>query len=115
MAEVDHTNPPDPGDGRPTTGWKVIAGAPSVVELVDTLLDLPEHREFNKSELAELADVSRRSAQSYVGTLHEIGLVTEVEGTNPQRYRVNTDSDVAEYLIKLDGAINRRGPARKDN
>lgn len=83
-----------------------------MTELVDTILDLPPHREFNKSELAELANVSRRSAQTHVETLVQAGLLTEVEGTTPQRFRVNQDSEVTEHLKKLDAAINRRGPSR---
>jgi DNA-binding transcriptional ArsR family regulator len=111
MAESEYSDGVSPTDGKPTSGWRVIAGSPAVVDLVDTLLDLPPHREFNKSELAELASVSRRSAQTHTETLLQAGLITEVEGTTPQRYRVDTDSEVTKHLKQLDAAVNRNGPA----
>jgi hypothetical protein len=39
-----------------------------------------------------------------------VGLISEVEGTTPTRYRFNTESEVAEQLIKLDAAVNNAGP-----
>ncbi len=105
----DHANP----DGvSPTTGWRVLAGTPTVVEIVDTLLDLPARRESDESELAELAGVSRRSAQSHTETLVRAGVLTEVPGTTPQRYRVDEDSEVVEHLWELDAAVARSGPTR---
>jgi len=92
-------------------GWRVLAGTPTVVEIVDTLLDLPARREFNKSELAELAGVSRRSAQSHTETLVQAGVLAEVPETTPQRYRADGGSDVVEHLWELDAAVARNGPA----
>lgn len=92
------------------TGWKVIAKNDSVVEIIDTLLDMPPHREFNKSELADHAGVSRKSVHNHIDLLLQLDVVTEVPGTSPQRYRFNTESAVAETLIKLDGAVNNAGP-----
>lgn len=109
MSEASNTDQ-HPAGGTPTTGWKVIAGNPSAVEIVDTILDLPPNREFNKSELAEMAGVSRRSIHTYIGTLLQLDIVEPVEGSSPQRYRFDAASDVSEALIRLDGAINRNGP-----
>jgi len=110
VGSADHTDHADPDDGTPTTGWRVLAGTPTVVEIVDTLLDLPARREFNKSELAELAGVSRRSAQSHTETLVQAGVLVAVPETTPQRYRVDEESDVVEHLWELDAAVARNGP-----
>jgi hypothetical protein len=92
------------------TGWQVIAGSEAMVAIVDALLNLPEHREFNKKELAEFADVSRKSVHTHFDVLLQVDLIKEVPNTNPTRYQLNLESEVAELLVRLDGAINRAGP-----
>lgn len=96
--------------GETATGWGILARSSSIVDIIDTLLDLPPHREFNKSELAELADVSRKSVHNHLDLLVELKIVTEVPDTSPQRYRFAPDSDVSRALIQLDGAVNNAGP-----
>lgn len=107
--------PADTGDapeeaGTVPTGWGVLAKNDSVVDIIDTLLDMPPHREFNKSELADLANVSRKSVHNHIDLLLHLEIVTAVPDTSPTRYRFNPDSDVAEALIRLDGAVNQAGP-----
>lgn len=92
------------------SGWIALSKNESVVYLVDALLDLPPHREFNKSELAEKAEVSRQSVHRHLDLLAHAGIVEGVDGTSPQRYRFNADSPVSEALIQLDGALNEVGP-----
>lgn len=106
---ADTVNAPEEAGNAPT-GWGVIAKNDSVVDIIDTLLDMPPHREFNKSELADFADVSRKSVHNHIDLLLHLGIVTEVPETAPTRYRFNPDSDVAEALIRLDGAVNNTGP-----
>lgn len=101
---IDESTPDHP------TGWEVVARNGSVVSLIDALLSMPAHREFNKTELAEFAGVSRKSVHNHFDLLQQLGLVTEVDNTSPQRYRFHADSDVAEALIRLDGAVNNAGP-----
>lgn len=111
MARSERPNVPE-GVSEPLTGWSVIARNRSVVDIVDALLDLPPHREFNKSELADLADVSRKSVHNHLGLLLALGVVVEVEGTSPQRYRFHPEGEVSEAVIRLDGVVNNAGPAR---
>ncbi|MEZ3116350.1 winged helix-turn-helix domain-containing protein [Halobaculum sp. MBLA0147] len=85
------------------TGWAAITGTPAVSAIVDTLLDLPAEREFNKSELAELAGVSRNTVGNHIDTLEAVGLVTEV--SHAHRYRVDTDSPVFRAATELDVAV----------
>lgn len=101
-------SPTEAGDAP--TGWKVIAKNNSVVDIIDTLLDMPQQREFNKSELAEFAGVSRKSVHNHIDLLLQLEVVTEVPDTSPQRYRFDAESEVAEHLIRLDGAVNNAGP-----
>ncbi len=92
------------------TGWLVLAKHESAAKIVDALLDLPGNREFNQSELAEEADVSRQSVANHLDLLLGVDILDPVSGTSPQRYRFNPESDVSKALIRLDGAINAAGP-----
>jgi hypothetical protein len=110
MAETEHHDTPILDDEEPVTGWELIARNRSVVAIIDALLSMPPHREFNKSELAEFADVSRKSVHTHLPLLHDLNVVEEVPNTTPTRYRFNTENEVSEALIKLDGAVNNAGP-----
>ena len=104
--------PAEAGDAP--TGWAVLAKNDSVVDILDTLLDMLPHREFNKSELADHADVSRKSVHNHIDLLTHLDVVTEVEATVPTRYRFAPESDVAQALMKLDSAVNAAGPHATD-
>jgi DNA-binding XRE family transcriptional regulator len=67
-------------------------------------LDAPAHREYTQSELAEKAGVSRKPVHRHLDLLLEVG------NRGHPRYQFNPESEVAEQLIKLDGALNRAGP-----
>jgi len=92
------------------SGWLALTRNESVVYIVDALLDAPAHREYTQSELAEKAGVSRKSVQRHLDLLLEADVLTEVGNSGHSRYRFNTESDVVEYLIMLDGALNQTGP-----
>lgn len=91
------------------SGWLVLTKNESVPYIVDALLDAPPHREFNQTELAELAGVSRQSVSRYLDLLVDVGIVEALDGTSPQRYRFDPESHVSEALIRLDGAMNDAG------
>jgi Fic family protein len=91
------------------SGWLVLTKNESVPYIVDALLDAPPHREFNQTELAELAGVSRQSVSRYLDLLVDVGIVKSLDGTSPQRYRFDPESRVSEALIRLDGAMNAAG------
>lgn len=73
--------------------------------LIDALLDLPPGREFNKTEFASHAGVTRQTVGTYIDVLLETEVVEEVPQTTPQRYRV-TESDVVRELYELNSALN---------
>lgn len=109
MPKNGRVKPPDDAPESPS-GWQVIAKSEAVVDIIDALLNLPAHREFNKSELADFADVSRKSVHTHLPLLRQIGIIEEVPDTTPTRYRFDPSTEVSELLIKLDGAVNRAGP-----
>ena len=74
--------------------------------MIDTSLDLPGGREFNKSDLAELADVSRNTVGRHMDLLVDIGVVEEV--SYAPRYRVDADSEVFRLLTELDAAASEQ-------
>lgn len=99
--DEDSTNP----RYNPPTGWLQLTKNDSVPLVIDALLDLPAHREFNQTELADIAGVSRQSVNRHLDLLVELGVVEPVENTSPQRYRFAEDSPVSRHLIALDGAV----------
>ncbi|MDY6776087.1 MAG: hypothetical protein SV253_08465 [Halobacteria archaeon] len=87
------------------SGWLYLTQHESVAIIVDALLDLPPHREFNKTELAEHAGVTRQTVANYVDLLLELSIIEEVPDTSPTRYRV-AESDVVKELYELNSALN---------
>jgi len=80
----------------------------SVPILLDALLDLPPGREFNKTELADHAGVTRQTVGAYTGLLLEVEVIEEVPNTSPQRYRL-AESAVVDELFALNSALNAAG------
>lgn len=77
----------------------------SVPILVDALLTLPPGREFNKTELAGHAGVTRQTVSNYIDLLIETDIVEEVPNTSPRRYRV-AKREVVQELFELNSALN---------
>jgi len=80
----------------------------SVPILIDAILTLPPGREFNKTEFAEHAGVTRQTVSNYIDLLLETDIVEEVPNTSPRRYRV-AKSDVVQELFELNSALNTAG------
>lgn len=121
MYEYPMANAPRTGsDGQNTfrethpSGWLVLTRNESVPYMIDALLDFPPHREFNQTELAERAGVSRQSVSRHLDVLLDTDVIEPVSNTSPQRYRFNEESPVSTALIQLDGAMNAAGPASSE-
>ena len=87
------------------SGWLYLTQHDAIPILDDELLDLPPNREFNKTELAEHAGVTRQTVGNYTELMCEVELIKEVPNTSPRRYRV-ADSDVVRELFELNSALN---------
>ena len=87
------------------SGWFYLTQHEAVPILVDALLDLPTNREFNKSEFADHAGVTRQTVGNYTALLQEVELIEEVPNTSPQRYRI-ADSAVVRELHGFNSALN---------
>lgn len=60
-------------------------------------------REFNVSEIARLADVARSTVYDHLDDLQQLGVIEKAGDTaQGSRYQF-ADSDVADYVWKLDG------------
>lgn len=111
MSETaDDSSVPQGVDEKCNTGWRVLTGNQSVVKMIDAAMYYPPHREFTKTELAEQADVSRQSVHNHIDLLVYIDVIEPVPDSSPQRYRFNHESEVSEAIIRLEGAMNRKGP-----
>lgn len=88
------------------SGWLALTRNESVSYVIDALLDAPAKREFNQSELAREAGVSRQSVARHLDLLTGVGILTPIEGTSPHRYRFEPDSPVSEAIIELERAMN---------
>jgi DNA-binding transcriptional ArsR family regulator len=95
---------------RYPSGWLALTKHGSVPRIVDALLDCPPHREFNQSELADAAEVSRQSVNRHLELLLDVGIVEPVENTRPQRFRFDPECDVSRAILRLEGAMNAVGP-----
>ncbi|XGI84768.1 hypothetical protein ACEU6E_10665 (plasmid) [Halorutilales archaeon Cl-col2-1] len=87
------------------SGWLYLTQHESIPILIDALLDLPPRKEFNKTELAEHAGVTRQTVGNYIDLLLEVNILEEVPNTSPKRYRL-TESEVVKELFELNSAIN---------
>ena len=90
------------------TGVLYLFQHESVPILLDAILTLPPGREFNKTELAGHAGVTRQTVSNYIDLLLETEVVEEVPNTSPRRYRV-ARSDVVQELFELNSALNAAG------
>lgn len=88
------------------TGWSALVSQDGLVQIIDSLLDLPPSKEFNITELSEIADVSRPTVHAHKETLLALDVLEKVPETSPQRYQFNPESEVSEAFITLDGAIS---------
>lgn len=96
------------------SGLMALLKNESIAYILDALLDAPPHREFNQSELARSAGVSRQTVSRHLELLLGLGILDEVENTSPTRYRFNPDSDVSTALVELEGAVNAAGPIPRE-
>lgn len=113
---MSQSAPDNPADERDTkearlahpSGFLALTRHESVPLLIDALLDLPPGREFNKTEFADHAGVTRQTVGTYIDVLLAFDVVEEVPNTSPRRYRV-AESDVVEELFALNSALNAVG------
>lgn len=87
------------------SGFLYLTQHESIPILIDALLDLPPGREFNKTEFADHAGVTRQTVGNYIGLLLELEIVDEVPNTSPQRYQF-AESDVVQELLEFNSALN---------
>jgi Fic family protein len=88
-----------------STGWLELTKHDSVPIIIDALLCLPPRKEFNKTELAEHAGVSRQSVTNHIDLLLALNVLEEVPDTSPTRYRM-PKSAVVKELFELNSALN---------
>jgi DNA-binding IclR family transcriptional regulator len=75
--------------------------------MIDALLQVDPKKEFNKTELAEFAGVSRQSVRRHIDKLVECGVVAETAGG--RRYHYNLDNSVGRMIAELNAEINAIG------
>lgn len=89
------------------SGLRVLMQNESVGYMIDALMDMPGTH-FSKSFLAEKAGVSRQSVYTHITLLVSLGIVREVEGSDPVEYTLNDDDEIVRLLHRLEGVVNRR-------
>jgi hypothetical protein len=113
MSEPTQKHPAEEKDTKEArlenpSGVLHLFGHDSIPILLDALLTLPPGREFNKTEFADHAGVTRQTVSNYIDLLLETDVVEEVPNTSPRRYRV-AKSDVVQELFELNSALNAAG------
>ncbi len=110
MSESTRTHPAEDRDTKEArlqhpSGFLALTRHESVPIIVDALLDLPPGREFNKTELADHAGVTRQTVGNHVDLLLDLELIEEVPDTSPRRYQV-AESEVIRELLEFNSALN---------
>lgn len=90
------------------SGWLLLTKHDSVPIIIDALLCLPPRKEFNKTELADHAGVSRQSVTNHIDLLLDLDVLEAVPDSSPTRYRMPRSS-VVEELFELNSALNAAG------
>ena len=60
-------------------------------------------RDLNVSDVARLSDTARSTVYRHIEDLQELGVVEAVGTGRSERYTLNSDSDLAELLWKVEG------------
>jgi predicted AAA+ superfamily ATPase len=87
------------------SGFLRLTRHESVPIIIDALLDLPPGREFNRTELAEHAGLTRQTVSTYIDPLVELDVLETVPNTTPHRYQL-AESAVVRELLELNSALN---------
>lgn len=90
------------------TGWLELTKRDDVPIIIDALLCSPPRTEFDETELAEHAGVSRQSVSKHIDRLLELDVLEAVPDTSPTRYRM-PESAVVKELFELNSALNAAG------
>lgn len=86
------------------SGWLYLCQHESVHLMIDALLQVDPKKEFNKTELAEFAGVSRQSVRRHIDKLVECGVVAETAGG--RRYHYDLESPVGQMIAELNAEIS---------
>ena len=98
-------------DDTPLT---TLFGSGARVKIIVALLG-EEGTDLNVSDIARLAGVARSTVYDHLDELRELGVVehTRDVGDSPM-YRFDAESEVGEYVAKLEGVTLRRLLERDD-
>lgn len=94
------------------SGWLYLCQHESVHFMIDALVQVDSRKEFNQTELASFAGVSRQSVRRHIDKLIELGVVAETAGG--RRYHYNLESPVGKLVAELNGELTAIGAGRAD-
>lgn len=73
-------------------------------------------RDLSISEIARQAGVARSTVYDHLDDFVELGVVEFTRETGPsKRYQLNADSEIADFLYKLDGTVLTKLLANRDD
>jgi DNA-binding transcriptional ArsR family regulator len=84
-----------------------VAKNESIVLTIDALLDSSPSREFTKEELADRSGLTKKSVDTHINDLVEIGVVEELENRTSKRYSLNNESPIIQKIRQLDSVVQR--------
>ena len=111
MAVETHSETEPYADDTPLTH---LFGSGARVKIVAALLG-EEETDLNVSDIARLAGVARSTVYDHIDELRELGIVehTRNVGDSPM-YRFDAESNVGEYVARLEGVTLSRLLERDD-
>lgn len=87
-----------------------LFGTPARAKIVSVFV-AERGRDLSKSEIARQAGVARSTVYDHLDELAELGVIEHTRDTqagHSERYQLNEDSPISEYLYKLEGVTLRR-------
>lgn len=89
------------------SGWMELTRYETLVLVLDALLESPTSREFTEGELSEKAGPSKKSIQTHIDSLVDLGIIEKLEaGRDETRFSINNKNPITRELYTLNRIVN---------
>lgn len=84
-----------------------LFSGPARTRIIETFVE-NRSRELNVSDIARESDTARSTVYRHLDQLEALGLIERVPTGTNERYTLDTDSDIAHFLYKLEGVTLKK-------
>lgn len=90
------------------TGSTVLFGTSNEVKILDSILDFDPEKQFSIDDLSQYTRVDEKMVRNRIQLFDKLDILENVD-EDSNLYKFNTDSEISELLIRIDGDINSKG------